>query len=311
MHKEIIKFIVGLLIFALVTIIPYSILTCLWGEFLPAKIDRNILFKVGTPGHSFTRFKDADNFGSVDILFIGSSHAYRGFDTRIFEKYGYKSYNLGSSSQTPTQTLMLVRRYLDIMKPKIVIYEVYPVSFTVDGVESAIDLIANDNNDVNSIAMATNINKVKVYNSLIYSFYKQFNGDKAKFTEEAVKNNGDTFIKGGYDEREPEYWSVVPQKKIEFEFKKYQLRCFKKVCNEVTKRGIRLVLVETPVSKTYYNSYLNHNKFVEKLNSYPEFYNFNELMELNDSLHFSDAHHLNQHGVNLFDEKLIEIVLKK
>ena len=42
-----------------------------------------------------------------------------------------------------------------------------------------------------------------------------------------------------------------------------------------------------------------------------EYYNFNNIMEVDDSLHFYDAHHLNQDGVELFNEKLIELVLNK
>jgi hypothetical protein len=44
------------------------------------------------------------------------------------------------------------------------------------------------------------------------------------------------------------------------------------------------------------------------MSSYSTYYNFNEKMTLNDSLHFYDANHLNQNGVELFNEKLIELL---
>jgi hypothetical protein len=44
------------------------------------------------------------------------------------------------------------------------------------------------------------------------------------------------------------------------------------------------------------------------MNQYADYYNFNEMMSLNDSLHFYDAHHHNQNGVELFNEKLIEVI---
>ena len=78
---------------------------------------------------------------NVDVLFLGSSHAYRGFDPRIFRKRGYSSFNLGSSAQTPSQTKVWLKRYLKHLNPKIVIYEVYPGTFSSDGIEASLDLV--------------------------------------------------------------------------------------------------------------------------------------------------------------------------
>ena len=41
-----------------------------------------------------------------------------------------------------------------------------------------------------------------------------------------------------------------------------------------------------------------------------DYYNFNELIKLNDSLDFYDAHHMNQTGVNIFNTKLKEVLPK-
>ena len=41
---------------------------------------------------------------------------------------------------------------------------------------------------------------------------------------------------------------------------------------------------------------------------YSEYYNFNEILTLNDSLSFYDYDHLNQNGVELFNKKLIELL---
>ena len=82
----------------------------------------------------FTRLKEVKTVKNVDILFLGSSHTYRGFDTSIFHDCGYSAFNLGSSSQTPIQTLTLANRYLKQLNPKLVVLEVYPGNFTGDGV---------------------------------------------------------------------------------------------------------------------------------------------------------------------------------
>lgn len=58
-----------------------------------------------------------------------------------------------------------------------------------------------------------------------------------------------------------------------------------------------------------YNSYTNNNYVDSFMKSYGlPYYNFNELMQLDDSLDFNDAHQLNQNGVNKFNTKLNEIL---
>ena len=98
-----------------------------------------------------TRLNEVKNIKNIDILFLGSSHTYRGFDTRVFKKNGYNSFNLGSSSQSPIQTLTLTKRYLNQLNPKLIVYEVYPTTFTIDGIESSLDIIVMV---VSSIAIA-------------------------------------------------------------------------------------------------------------------------------------------------------------
>lgn len=44
--------------------------------------------------------------------------------------------------------------------------------------------------------------------------------------------------------------------------------------------------------------------------SYGKYYNFNEFIQMDDSLHFYDVDHLNQGGVNIFNEKLLDILRK-
>ena len=38
----------------------------------------------GEFGFTVERFRDIENYGDIDILFLGSSHSYRTFDTRIY-----------------------------------------------------------------------------------------------------------------------------------------------------------------------------------------------------------------------------------
>lgn len=47
------------------------------------------------------------------------------------------------------------------------------------------------------------------------------------------------------------------------------------------------------------------------MQKYGEYYDFNGLPELDDSLHFYDNVHLNQEGVEIFNKIVIEILFGK
>jgi len=46
------------------------------------------------------------------------------------------------------------------------------------------------------------------------------------------------------------------------------------------------------------------------MSTYSDYYNFNELISLSYSVHFYDSHHLNQSGVEVFNEAFIELITK-
>ena len=112
----------------------------------------------------WSRLKEANDHGPVDILVLGSSLAYRGIDPRQFAAAGYTLFNLGSSSQTFIQTEVLVERYLDRFDPELIIIEVDPWPFHTEGVESAVDLIANGSLDLELLKMTCRVGNIKTFN---------------------------------------------------------------------------------------------------------------------------------------------------
>lgn len=302
------KFIYNLAIFFIFTLFFYSFAVILWSRYVPPFLKPNINYRIGSYGHMFTRIKEIKQIDNVDILFLGSSHAYRGFDNRIFKKNGFTTFNLGSSAQTPIQTSVLLKRYLDKVHPKLVIFEVNPLTFNSDGVESSLDLIANDQNDLYSGEMALKINNIKTYNTLIYGLYRDFFNLNKSYNE-PLKRGKDTYIQGGFVESEIAYYNKpLPQSKQKIVFQKNQLEAFEKCLFEIKKRNIEIILVYAPLTHNLYSNYTNNKYFDEKMASYSKYYNFNEIINLTDSLYFYDAHHLNQNGVKIFNAKLIKIL---
>jgi hypothetical protein len=280
--------------------------------FTPEFMHFNLNYRLGSKGHSYSRFKEAKNVESVDLLILGSSHALRGFDPRIFAEAGFTTFNLGSSSQTPIQTLTILHRYLDKINPSFVIYEVYPETFEKDGVESALDIIANDRNDYHSLLMSLKVNHIKVYNTLMYAVMRDALKMNTSFNEpEIKKKEKDRYIPGGYVEREIEYFKPYLQPVHTIDVKNQQLNAFNQILSILRDKKINFFLVYAPITKSNYLSYSNSAEYDSLMNISGNYFNFNELLDLNDSIHFYDGDHLNQLGVNIFNKSLIEILFDK
>ena len=285
--------------------LTYLILIFVWGSVMPIWLNSNLIYKQ-RGGHLHSRLSELNKHQNVDVLFLGSSHAYRGFDTRIFKESGIHSFNLGSSSQAPVQSLLLLKKYIVNLQPKKIIFEVCPQSLSSDGIESALDIISNGKIDCQTIKMAIDLNHIKVYNTLIYSGIRQLLNLDHDFIE-AQHIGKDTYISGGY----------VQKNDVQFEHKSHlekninpkQMAALKELVSWVKSKDIELILVQAPVTTTEYNSYGDNAGFDKLMQDYSSYYNFNTLIKLDDSLHFYDPHHLNQLGVETFNAELIDLLI--
>ena len=134
------RFIKLSVLFLLTAAVPYVLLMWLLGDMGWVRTART---EMASRGFLNTRIKDIANYHDVDVLFLGSSHCYRTFDTRFYRSHGISCFNLGSSNQTPVQTRVLLNAYLDSLSPRYVVFEVHPDIMDQDGIESAVDLLIN------------------------------------------------------------------------------------------------------------------------------------------------------------------------
>lgn len=307
------KFIKKSTLFILFFLFFYCTSLLFWGSTYKLNKNSNLKYKLGSYGHLNSRVKDLLNFESIDILFLGSSHAYRGFDPRIFKKNGISSFNLGSSSQTPIQTEILLQRYLKRLNPKMVIYEVFPGTFSSDGVESALDIIANDKLDSLTLNMAFKLNSIIVYNTLIYKMIRSLIGFDKDFIEPLINDKSkDKYISGGFVEKELAYNKNIDNYSLKiWDFYDYQIDAFEQTISLLQKQNIKVILVQAPITSELYISYSNNSEIDHYFSSISEYYNFNDIVKLSSTQHFYDDHHLNTYGVKIFNEKLISILTKK
>lgn len=289
----------------------YLLLLFIWGTFLPGYFNKNMRYKLGYYGFMHTRLREVENYKNVDILILGSSHAYRGFDPRIFKKAGFSIFNLGSSNQTPIQSYLLLKKYLPILKPKLVILEVYPEGLEMDGVESAVDIISNTPSLLDAWNQAKAVDHLTAYNTFIYTYLRQLLTNDNSFKEQ-LQINKDTYINGGFVERAIEYnndtnlmvknqWKINP-KQLSALNKSIQLM-------QTGKIPYPFILVQTPITHSLENTHTNQIE-IDKIYSKLGTYYYRPCPQLINSLDFYDPHHLNQNGVIKFNLQFISDLKK-
>jgi len=287
----------------------YVLLVCLWGEFIPKAFSTNLTVENRYENTSM-RLHDVKGYEDIDILFLGSSRAFSGFDTRMYERIGYSSFNLGTSSQTPIQTEVLLERYLDVLNPELIIYEVSPSMFSSDGVESSTDIIANGKCDLHAIKMGYNTRHLKVFNTLIFRIYTRI-FKKDKMPEPGTLNFDRRYIKGGFLESDQtEYIPLKLASSPQVEnLNNDQINEFKLILDMISSRKIQLILVQVPFAPSKYESHQAINPvFDYQMEQYGAYYNLNETMHLIDTIHFRDDFHLNMRGVRLLNGNIIDML---
>lgn len=263
----------------------------------------------------FTRMAELDTVTDVDVLFLGSSHAFRGFDPRIFRKNGISSFNLGSASQTPIQTQYLLEEYLGQLRPKLVIYEVYPATLENDGVEASLDFIANSSLQLSGLKMAMEVNHIKTFNTLIYDTFLEVFHQNEEFQESEKMH--DLYVSGGYVQTSidhnisPITENIKANWKDQWEIRDDQWDAFLSNLNSIEQNNIPYILVQMPVTSEAYRLYKNNEQIDDLFRDEGQYINFNNSPFLNDSSDFMDYHHLNQNGVEKTNKKLILYLRKE
>lgn len=301
------KFVKKIIILSLIIILLYPFFLIFTAEIFGSN-QKNLKF---IPNKSWTKktLNEIFNYQNIDFLFIGSSHAYRGYDTRIFNKLG-KSFNLGTTSQTPLQSYFLLEKFVNILNPKYVVIDIYFPLFESDGIESSIDIISNYFSIDNFKLLFLYPNPI-ILNTLIYSSYYNILKKGNNKTDE-YSNKFDTYIFGGFVERKIQYYNPKGNLiKRKITINPIQKKAFENLLNLLKKRKIKFIIIHSPITRYEYSSYLNTSELNEYFKSKGFYLNFNEInLPLNDNIHFYDRHHLNQYGVYLFDNYLIEYLLK-
>ena len=296
----------SLLRFIPIAICIYIVLVSIWGTFVPQAFRTNMTTS-SPEGNTHQRLEEVKRNKDIDILFLGSSRAFSVFDTRMYQQQGYSVFNMGTSSQTPLQTIVLLHRYLDQLHPQHIIFEVSPLMFSSDGIESYTDIIANDQLDYHATLMTCQAAHINVLNTLIYKTYRTIIGTAAE-GKVPHSDKHRRYIEGGFVEVDiKDYQPIAHLSSAEnIQLNTIQLEAFEAIVQLIAENGIKLTLVQVPFIESKYQSYQSINQqFDSLIQQNGTYHNFNRTMNWSDSTYFRDEIHLNQRGIERFNKQLM------
>jgi hypothetical protein len=233
-------------------------------------------------------------------IVLGSSHAYRGYDPRIFEQSGMSLFNAGTSAQNAKGSLVLYNEYLRD-RSDVFILDVYDPVFELEGTESNMRLIQNVPTNEAALALVQQEFKIYTLNALAVRLASINPTDEAP--------NAD-YIKNGFCEKKGILYAVEPLNDSVFDANEEMFNAFEKMVKQMQADGKRIVLCSHPLPKSpglrnYHDKFLSRfNPLIQNLGLayidltyYTEGFGFNE---------FADLSHLNQQGVELYNRLLLQ-----
>ena len=239
------------------------------------------------------------NQTKYDAIVLGSSHAYRGYDPRIFEQAGVSLFNAGTSAQNAKGSLVLYNEYLRD-RADVFILDVYDPVFELEGTESNMRLIQNVPTNVAAFALVKQEVKMYTLNAFAVRLASMNIKDEAPNTD---------YIKNGFCEKKGILYAVEPLNDSVFDANEEMFVAFETMVKQMQSDGKRIVLCSHPLPASaglgnYHDKFLaRFTPLTERLGvPYIDLTYYTEGFGVNE---FADLSHLNQQGVVLYNRLLL------
>lgn len=288
-------------------------------------------------GYAFDKYRWEEFYelpkgDSLDILFLGSSHAYRGFNPALLDSlWGIRSFNLGSSGQTPLTSLHVLRNAVQHQKPKKVVMELYFHTFM------EVDQLNNGGNnwmqvrsspakwqflwqafDLYEMTALTLLPVLRRKNAVPYVLRKYLRGDD--HLDHAGQYVGNGYVSRAeqisaeqllehdlYDDLKlKEDWALAKHVKAMRELVRY--------CRE---EGIKLQFISAPMPTISVQKIKDQPKIDRYIQELANELNVryrndtqNPGLGLADTQHFFDNNHLNAEGVEKWNRQLFDFLVE-
>lgn len=255
----------------------------------------------GKGGVSYQKFQELDTARHYDAVVIGSSHAYRGYDPRLFAARGFSVFNLGTSAQAPMNSYFVLSNYVSARNCGLVIFDLYENTMEHDALESTSDLTRNISSERAAMQLALAAKDPRAVNLMALRWLSR---------HEPATRADSTYRSGGFAERtdslkrEAHFEHGLPLR-----LDSTQVGYFRKCIAYCRERHIPLVLVTH-----YYPNASDHERhqlfhaFVEReiAGTGIHYVDLAYAGRVDDRDHFYDHNHLNAAGVELFNTQLLD-----
>ncbi|WP_028295718.1 hypothetical protein [Olivibacter sitiensis] len=281
-------------------------------QFLKTNIPNR---KYKSAGFTARRLAEADTTRQVDVLILGSSLAYRNYDTRVFDSVGYKVFTLGTSSQKPSTTYILAKRYVNQMKPRLVILDVNPLLLLRDRPIDVVDILLNSSSSIYDLELIWRETSVMSINAFLLKSLGLTHSEIIEKKEQRNTINGDEYIKGGYvftDTTNITNTFGLNKELIAQKPTNLQMRSLSCLIDYLETQNINFLLVQSPFNSSVLDFlHLDREKAIQMGENY--FAHLGHYVDANNKLDFPktsfrDVLHLNGKGAEQFSEFLLPIV---
>ena len=299
--------------------------------------------------HSYSRVMLQELYaqsGQIDTLFLGSSHCYRGVDPAAVDKaLGTHSFNAGSSQQLPDGSYYMLREAASQNPLKTVYLEMFYTGYNqgassdvpqacylltdymrwnspnryqylweMGGLAGFADLVFPARHSLASLTDLPELWRAKLTDG-----YEPGNYAYVTYPEdgEAYRGNGFVYTEGTAQDGFATLLDVDPEQPLS-DFGWANLTRITEFCRQ---QGIRLVLFTAPLPSAYLANTENYQAYVDAVRGFAaqngltywdfSLYRSEEKMKHMGSGEYSDAHHLNGAGAELFTEALCDTIARE
>ncbi len=268
-------------------------------------------------GFTARKMEDICKIKAIDIFVLGSSLGFRNYDPKFLRNNGYSSFSLGTSSQKPNMTYVMAKKYLDEVKPKLVIIDVNPyLMLTPDSFETT-DVIINSKKNFHDLQLFETAPSLMSLNALIIKYTGFAEKDRKEKLKDSVSDKKDKYLGNGFVKSELIYdeKKKTPNIRImNFNPIKHQSESFQNLIDLLKQNHIPYLLVLSPLNETYFKkSPVSSKRFRDISRNYFSKYGYyvdSNTLETYRISDFMDFSHLNGNGAQKFTNSLLPIIKK-